>query len=69
MTWKQISSIGGVEYFADRVIRLLEVVGDYGWTCDHDFLAKKFEVVFDSGSEDFYGEYVPEPLLCRMLAR
>jgi len=63
----EIGELRTVGYYSKQdgldVIWLVDAAGKYNETSDHDFLARKYEIVFDSCSVDFYGDYVPEPLL------
>ena len=66
----EIGEIWTVGYYCKQdgldVIWLVNSAGEYNWTINHDFLKKHYEIIYESGDKDFYGEYVPKYLLCKM---
>jgi hypothetical protein len=55
--------ITAVEKDMNDVIWLVNSTGESKWTINHDFLALHFQIVFDFGNKDFYGDYALGPIL------
>ena len=69
----EIGNVWTVGYYCRdcglEAIWLVNSTGKYGWTINHDFLMRHFEIIYDSNNQDFYGKYVPKILLQKITAR